>query len=97
MPQIWNTSSPAVARALAPREATIAPTEDAAVRPRLIGFGQGYAGQMTPFQMALAASAIANLEGKVMKPKIEYDRPPGVRAGDVAASTPPRCGASWDW
>ncbi|HVF68248.1 MAG TPA: penicillin-binding transpeptidase domain-containing protein, partial [Pyrinomonadaceae bacterium] len=53
----------------------------------LIGFGQGLAGQMTPFQMALVASAVANLEGKVMKPKIEYDRPPEVFA---QATTPER-------
>jgi len=76
-PQIWNASTPQVARALAPREATIA------VWPGmrrfdlgLVGYGQGYAGQMTPFQMALAAAAIANLEGKLMKPKIEYDLVP---------------------
>src|SRR5258707_7281884 len=31
---------------------------------------------MTPFQMALIISAAANLEGKLMKPKIESDRPP---------------------
>ncbi len=85
-PEIWNVSLPAVARALAPVEATVAlyPRE----RPYdlgLIGFGQGYAGQMTPFQMALVASAVANLEGKVMKPKIEYDRPPEVFA---QATTP---------
>ena len=42
----------------------------------LMGYGQGYAGQMTPFQMALAASAIANMEGKLMKPKIEFNQPP---------------------
>lgn len=76
-PQIWNASLPSVARALAPREATIA------VWPKmrkfdlgLVGYGQGYSGQMTPFQMALAASAVANLEGKVMKPKIEYNVAP---------------------
>src|SRR5215210_7892067 len=85
-PEIWNVSSPAVARALAPVDATVAlyPRE----RPYdlgLIGFGQGYAGQMTPFQMALVASTIANLEGKLMKPKIEYDRPPEV----WAQATPP--------
>jgi peptidoglycan glycosyltransferase len=40
------------------------------------GYGQGYASQMTPFQMALIISAAANLEGKLMKPKIEADRPP---------------------
>src|SRR5919107_1382779 len=80
-PEIWNVSQPAVARALAPVEATVAlyPRE----RPYdlgLIGFGQGYAGQMTPFQMALVAATIGNLEGKLMKPKIEYDRPPEVWA-----------------
>jgi penicillin-binding protein A len=85
-PEIWNVSQPAVARALAPVEATVAlyPRE----RPYdlgLIGFGQGYAGQMTPFQMALVASTIGNLEGKLMKPKIEYDRPPEVWA---QATTP---------
>jgi membrane peptidoglycan carboxypeptidase len=76
---IWNASSPAIARAVAPSEATIV----AAPRMRpydlaIEGFGQGYAGQMTPFQMALAASAIANLEGKLMKPKIELNLPPQV-------------------
>jgi penicillin-binding protein A len=84
--EIWNTSQPAVARALAPVEATVALYRGE--RPYdlgLIGFGQGYAGQMTPFQMALVASAVANLEGKVMKPKIEYDRPPEVWA---QATTP---------
>src|SRR4029434_7185483 len=44
----------------------------------LIGYGQGFAGQMTPFQMALAAAAIGNMEGKLMKPKIEVNRPPEV-------------------
>lgn len=87
-PQIWNTSQPSVARALAPVEATVALYQGE--RPYdlgLIGFGQGLAGQMTPFQMALVASAVANLEGKVMKPKIEYDQPPAVFA---QATTPER-------
>ncbi|MDT5159634.1 MAG: penicillin-binding protein [Acidobacteriota bacterium] len=80
-PQLWNTSSAAVARALAPSEATIVSnpkmrTYDLALE----GFGQGYAGQMTPLQMALAACAIANLQGQLMKPKIEYDQPPAVLA-----------------
>jgi cell division protein FtsI/penicillin-binding protein 2 len=42
------------------------------------GYGQGYASQMTPFQMAMMISVAANLEGKLMKPKIEMDRPPEV-------------------
>ncbi|MDX6712937.1 MAG: penicillin-binding protein [Blastocatellia bacterium] len=76
-PQIWNASSDAIRRALAPREATIV------TGPRiskfdlaLEGYGQGYAGQMTPFQMALLAATVANSEGKLMKPRIEFDRAP---------------------
>src|SRR4051812_32734972 len=88
LPEIWNTNVATVARALAPAQSTVA------LYPKerdydlgLIGFGQGYAGQMTPFQMVLVASAIANLEGKLMKPKIEYDQPPAVWA---QATTPER-------
>ena len=53
---------------------------------------------MTPFQMALAAATIGNMEGKLMKPKIEFDRPPEVFKQVVtpqAAATHAR--ASWDW
>jgi cell division protein FtsI/penicillin-binding protein 2 len=78
-PDIWNASTDAVKRALAPREATIV-TGKGVTRYdlALMGYGQGYAGQMTPFQMALAAAAIGNMEGKLMKPKIEFDRPPEI-------------------
>lgn len=75
-PEIWNASSDLVKRALAPREATIVTGKLTKYDLALMGYGQGYAGQMTPFQMALAASAIANMDGKLMKPKIEFDRPP---------------------
>ncbi len=78
-PEIWNGSTEAVKRALAPREATIVTGKQISRYDlALIGYGQGYAGQMTPFQMALAAAAIANMEGKLMKAKIEFDRPPEV-------------------
>ena len=78
-PELWNASSDAVKRALAPREATIVTGKQVTRYDlALIGYGQGYAGQMTPFQMALAASAIGNMEGKLMKPKIELDRLPEV-------------------
>ena len=79
--EILNVSSSGVARAVAPRESTMV------IAPKmrdfdlaLEGYGQGYAGQMTPLQMALSASAIANLEGKLMKPKIEYNLPNAVFA-----------------
>lgn len=76
-PDIWNASNDAVARALAPRESTILASQkmrryDLALE----GFGQGYAGQQTPLQMAMVVSAIGNLQGQLMKPKVEYDLPP---------------------
>jgi len=76
-PELWNASTDAVKRALAPREATIVTGKQVTRYDlALMGYGQGYAGQMTPFQMALAAATIGNMEGKLMKPKIEFDRPP---------------------
>jgi cell division protein FtsI/penicillin-binding protein 2 len=78
-PELWNASSEAVKRAMAPREATIVTGKQLTRYDlALMGYGQGYAGQMTPFQMALAASAIANMDGRLMKPKIEFNRPPEV-------------------
>ena len=76
-PDIWNASNDAVRRALAPRESTIlASPKMRRYDLALEGFGQGYAGQQTPLQMAMIASAIANLQGQLMKPKVEYDLPP---------------------
>ncbi len=78
-PELWNASTEAVKRALAPREATIVTGKQVTRYDlALIGYGQGYAGQMTPFQMALAAAAIGNMEGKLMKAKIELNRTPEV-------------------
>jgi penicillin-binding protein A len=74
---LWNGSTPQIQSALAPRSSMIV------TGPKITnydigleGMGQGYAGQMTPFQMAMVASAAGNLEGKLMRPKIEFDRPP---------------------
>lgn len=79
LPQIWDASTDAVKRALAPREATIVTGKQVTKYDlALMGYGQGFAGQMTPFQMALAASAIGNMEGKLMKPRIEYNVAPQV-------------------
>ncbi|HJT29029.1 MAG TPA: penicillin-binding transpeptidase domain-containing protein [Pyrinomonadaceae bacterium] len=77
LPQIWDASTDAVKRALAPREATIVTGKQVTRYDlALMGYGQGYAGQMTPFQMALAAAAIGNMEGKLMKPRIEMNVAP---------------------
>ncbi len=81
-PEIWNASTEAVRKALAPREATMVTGKIGKDMTKfdlaLEGYGQGYAGQMTPFQMAMLAAVIGNLEGKLMKPKLEFDRPPEV-------------------
>lgn len=78
-PEIWNASSDAIKNALAPEQSTIVTGKEiSAYDIGLEGMGQGYAGQMTPLQMALIASAPANLNGNLMKPKIEFDRPPEV-------------------
>ncbi|HYK19573.1 MAG TPA: penicillin-binding transpeptidase domain-containing protein [Pyrinomonadaceae bacterium] len=90
-PEIWNASTDAVKRALAPREATIVTGKQLTRYDlALMGYGQGYAGQMTPFQMALAASAIANMEGKLMKPRIETNVAPQVYKQVMAPQTAAR-------
>lgn len=76
-PDIWNAKSKRTSNALAPARSTIVNGKgmtlyDSAV----VGMGQGGAGQMTPFQMALIAASAGNLEGKLMKPKIEADLAP---------------------
>lgn len=76
-PGIWNTSNARIANALAPARSTIVTGSKISLYDiGLEGMGQGYAGQMTPFQMALIASIPANMQGNLMKPKIEADQPP---------------------
>src|SRR5918993_1386224 len=76
-PEIWAGSTDAVKRAMAPREATIVTGKQVTRYDlALMGYGQGYAGQMTPLQMALSAAVIANMEGKLMKPRIEMNVAP---------------------
>jgi cell division protein FtsI/penicillin-binding protein 2 len=76
-PGIFNTSNPAIANAIAPQQSTLVTGSEISLYDLgLEGMGQGFAGQMTPFQMALIASVPANMEGKLMKPRIEADQPP---------------------
>ncbi len=78
-PDIWNTSNKRIANAISPARATIVTGKKLSLFDSgQIGMGQGYAGQMTPFQMALIASVPANLQGRLMKPRIEADIPPQV-------------------
>ncbi len=76
-PNIINASNSAIANSIAPQQSTIVTGEDLSLFDiGLEGMGQGYAGQMTPLQMALITAAAGNLEGKLMKPRIELDQPP---------------------
>jgi cell division protein FtsI/penicillin-binding protein 2 len=76
-PDIWNASNKRIANAISPARSTIVTGKQLTLYDFGVeGMGQGLAGQMTPFQMALIASAAANMEGKLMKPKIEADLPP---------------------
>src|SRR5258708_18637235 len=76
-PEIWNASSNQIRSGIAPTESWLkAGPHSTRCELMYEGYGQGYASQMTPFQMALIISAAANLEGKLMKPKIESDRAP---------------------
>jgi cell division protein FtsI/penicillin-binding protein 2 len=74
---IWNVSNRRLANALAPARSAI--TTGAGLNlyeSAIIGMGQGGAGTVTPLQLALIAAAPANMEGKLMKPRIELDQPP---------------------
>ena len=76
-PLVMNTSTPAIANALAPQQSMIVTGKGISLFDLgLEGMGQGYAGQMTPLQMAMIAAIPANLEGKLMKLRIEADIPP---------------------
>jgi len=76
-PDIWNASNPRIGNSISPARATIVTGKKmTAFDLGQVGMGQGYAGQMTPFQMALIAAAAGNLQGRLMKPKIEADIQP---------------------
>lgn len=75
--EIWNATNERIKNGLALEQSSIVMGKKiTAYDLALQGMGQGYAGQMTPFQMALIASVPANMEGRLMKPKIEFDRKP---------------------
>jgi peptidoglycan glycosyltransferase len=76
-PDVWNASNRQIGAALAPARSTIVTGKELSLYDfGLEGMGQGLASQMTPFQMALIASTAGNLQGRLLKPKIEADIPP---------------------
>lgn len=80
-PQIFNTSNSAIANSLAPQQSTIVTGKDISLFDiGLEGMGQGYAGQMTPLQMAMIAAVAGNMQGNLMKLRIEADQPAKVHS-----------------
>jgi cell division protein FtsI/penicillin-binding protein 2 len=78
-PEIWNTSDKRIANSISPARSTIVIGKSLTLFDfGLEGMGQGLASQQTPFQMALIASVAGNLQGRLMKPKIEADIQPQV-------------------
>lgn len=78
-PDLVNASTAAIKRVLAPTESTmVGGPKTTRFELAQEGYGQGEAGQMTPLQMAMIASSVANLNGQLMKLKFEEDRPPEV-------------------
>ena len=76
---VWNASTVDVKNAVALRQAAIVMGKKISPYDLAIqGMGQGYAGQMTPFHLALIAAAAGNMNGNLMKPKIELERAPEV-------------------
>ncbi|MGH9949206.1 MAG: penicillin-binding transpeptidase domain-containing protein [Pyrinomonadaceae bacterium] len=80
-PLIMNASNSAIANAIAPQQSMLVTGKGISLFDLgLEGMGQGYAGQMTPLQMAMIASIPANMEGKLMKLRIEADVQPQAHA-----------------
>lgn len=74
---IWNTSNKRIAASIMPVRSTMVTGSKITLYDfGLEGMGQGLASQMTPFQMALIASVPGNLQGRLMKPRIEADVAP---------------------
>lgn len=76
-PEIWNSDNDRLRSAMAvEKSAMVVGEKISRYDIALQGIGQGYAGQMTPLQVALIISAIGNMDGNLMKAKVEYDRDP---------------------
>ncbi len=80
-PLVMNTSNAAIANAIAPQQSMLVTGKGISLFDLgLEGMGQGYAGQMTPLQMAMIAAIPANIEGKLMKLRIERNIQPQAHA-----------------
>jgi cell division protein FtsI/penicillin-binding protein 2 len=73
---LWNTENALLSDVFAPLSSTfVASRRISKYDLALESIGQGFV-QLTPFQMAMIAGAVANTQGMVMRPKLELDRAP---------------------
>ncbi|MEY4167612.1 MAG: hypothetical protein RIR52_1436 [Acidobacteriota bacterium] len=88
--RFWNTDNRAISSLLAPFSSTfVSGAELTKYDLALESIGQGFV-QVTPLQMALVAAAVANREGKVLRPTIELDRPPVSLSQAISPATAAR-------
>ncbi|NOT62577.1 MAG: hypothetical protein HOP19_20420 [Acidobacteria bacterium] len=87
---LWNSRNKILSDVFAPLNATfVNGGRTSKYDLALESIGQGYV-QATPFQMALIAAGVANLQGLVMRPKLEIDAPPVAMSQAMTAETAAR-------
>lgn len=87
---LWNSDNQILSDVLAPLYSTyVAGRRTSKYDLALEAIGQGFV-QLTPMQMALIVSAVANQGGNVMRPAVEFDRPPAVLSQAMSPETAAR-------
>lgn len=87
---LWNTENQLLSDLFAPLQSTfVAGRRTTKYDLAIESIGQGYV-QLTPLQMAMVAAAAANLQGNVMRPKIEIEPEPAVWSQAMTAETAAR-------
>lgn len=87
---LWNTENKVLSDVLAPLNSTFVNGKKITKYDlALESIGQGYV-QLTPFQMAMIAGAVGNLNGNVMRPVIEMGRQPAALSQAMTPQTAAR-------
>ncbi|MEP7271783.1 MAG: penicillin-binding transpeptidase domain-containing protein [Acidobacteriota bacterium] len=84
---LWNTDNQVLSDVLAPLFSTfVAGRRTSKYDLGLESIGQGFV-QVTPLQMAMVVSSVANKGGNVMQPKVELNREPAVLSQSMTPET----------
>lgn len=87
---LWSSDNPIISDVLAPFYSTyVVGRRTTKYDLALEAIGQGYV-QLTPIQMAMIVSAVANLQGNVIRPMIEMNRQPAVLSQAMTPETAAR-------